>query len=164
MISLTTEEAVEKVSCAEETPVYCLYLLNQGLQPSHQEGPIQQSLAEDWMPPQRKLQRMTAFSMKEPSSTKVRSCSFSYSVDGVYLHTRSGGNLFNLARLQVKTKVRKVQISEMLFANDAVLTAHTEGALKRFMQIWSQHQSLHLPRLHHLQAPPSPATCPYTAS
>ena len=72
MISLTTEEAVGKVSCAEETPVYCLYLLDQGLQPSHQEGPIQQSLAEDWMPPQRKLQRMTAISMKEPSSTKAQ--------------------------------------------------------------------------------------------
>ena len=73
----------------------------------------------------------------------------------MYLHTRSGGNLFTLARLQVKTKVRKVQISEMLFANDAVLTAHTEGALKRFMRIWSQHQSQedqhHWPRCQQLE-------------
>ena len=65
----------------------------------------------------------------------VLSYAFSHSVDLVYLHTRarSDGNFFNLARLQVKTKVRKVLVREMLFANDAVLTAHTEGALKRFI-------------------------------
>ena len=63
----------------------------------------------------------------------VLSYAFSHSVDGVYLHSRSDVNLLNLARLQVKTKVRKVLISEMLFANDAVLTAHTKGASKRFI-------------------------------
>ena len=49
---------------------------------------------------------------------------FSQSEDGVYLHTRSDGYLFNLARLRAKTKVRKVLIWELLFADDAVLTAH----------------------------------------
>ena len=63
----------------------------------------------------------------------VLSYAFSHSVDGVYLHSRSDVNLLNLARLQVKTKVRKVLISEMVFANDAVLTAHTKGASKRFI-------------------------------
>lgn len=55
---------------------------------------------------------------------------FSKSDDGVYLHTKSDGNLFNLARLRAKTKVWKVLIREILFADDAAVTAHTEGALQ----------------------------------
>ena len=58
---------------------------------------------------------------------------FSESEDGIFLHTRSDGNLFNLARLRAKTKVRKVLIQEMLFADDAALTAHTEAALQRLI-------------------------------
>ena len=42
-------------------------------------------------------------------------------------------NPFNLARLQAKTEVRKVLIREMLFADNAALTAHTEGALQWFI-------------------------------
>ena len=96
----------------------------------------------------------------------------------MYLHTRSDGNFFNLARLQVKTKFRKVLISEMLFANDVVLAGHTEGAEKRFIISFAHAccefglttvprrpaslaetsaarggRGLHLPRLHHLQQP-----------
>ena len=56
---------------------------------------------------------------------------FGSSTDGIYLHTRSDGNLFSLARLRSKTKVRKVLIREMLFADDAALVAHTEEALQR---------------------------------
>ena len=52
------------------------------------------------------------------------SYAFSQSEDGVYLHTRSDGHLFNLPRLRAKTKVRKVLIRELLFADDAALTAH----------------------------------------
>ncbi len=55
---------------------------------------------------------------------------FSQSEDGVFIHTRSDGNLFNLARLRAKTKVRRILIREMLFADDAALTAHTEEALQ----------------------------------
>ncbi|XP_019625432.1 PREDICTED: uncharacterized protein LOC109470795 [Branchiostoma belcheri] len=62
---------------------------------------------------------------------------FHRSEDGVYLHTRSDGRLFNLARLRAKTKVRKVLIREMLFADDAALTAHTEPALQRLMDRFS---------------------------
>ena len=53
------------------------------------------------------------------------------SEDGVYCLTRTNGNLFNLARLRAKTKVRSVLIREMLFADDAAVTAHTEEALQR---------------------------------
>ncbi|XP_076043737.1 uncharacterized protein LOC143026842 [Oratosquilla oratoria] len=36
------------------------------------------------------------------------SYAFNQSEDGVYIHTRNDGSLFNLARLRAKTKVRKV--------------------------------------------------------
>ena len=43
----------------------------------------------------------------------------------MYLHTRSDGKLFNLARLRAKTKGTDVYVREMLFADDASLTAHS---------------------------------------
>ena len=54
---------------------------------------------------------------------------FHGSEDGIFHHTRSDGNLFNLARLKAKIKVNTVLIREMLFADDAALAAHTEDAL-----------------------------------
>ena len=63
------------------------------------------------------------------------SYAFSQSEDGVYLHTRSDGHLFNLPRLRAKTKVRKVLIRELLFADDAALTAHAHwGCFKATYQ------------------------------
>ena len=53
--------------------------------------------------------------------------------DGVYIHTRSSGGLFNLARLRAKTKVLKVLIRELHFADDAALAAHSEEALQRLI-------------------------------
>ena len=61
----------------------------------------------------------------------------SQSEEGIYIHTRSNGSLFNLARLRAKTKVRKVLIREMLFANDAALTAHTETGLQELINCFS---------------------------
>ncbi|KAI0212006.1 hypothetical protein LSAT2_003105 [Lamellibrachia satsuma] len=49
------------------------------------------------------------------------------------MHTRSHGNLFNLARLRAKTKVTEVYVREMLFADDAALTAHSGEALQRLV-------------------------------
>ena len=51
------------------------------------------------------------------------SYAFSQSEDGDYLHTRSDGGLFNLARLRAKTKVCKVLPRELLFADDVALVA-----------------------------------------
>ncbi|KAI4888924.1 hypothetical protein NFI96_005934 [Prochilodus magdalenae] len=62
---------------------------------------------------------------------------FSQSEEGVYIHTRSNGSLFNLTRLRAKTKVRKVLIRELLFANDAALTAHTEAGLQELINCFS---------------------------
>lgn len=57
------------------------------------------------------------------------------------MHARSNGKLFNFACLRVKTKVHKVLIREMLFANDAALTTHTEHHLQKLvrstMSVWN---------------------------
>ena len=58
---------------------------------------------------------------------------YGQSEDGIFLHSRSDGGLFNLARLRAKSKVRQVLIREMLFADDAALTANTEEALQRLV-------------------------------
>lgn len=61
------------------------------------------------------------------------SWAFRQSDEGVFLHSRSDGGLFNLARLRARTKVRKVLIRELLYADDAAITAHTEEALQRLI-------------------------------
>ena len=58
---------------------------------------------------------------------------FGPSTEGVYLHTRTDGKLFNVTRLRAKTKVRRVLIREMLFADDAALATHTEENLQQLM-------------------------------
>ena len=49
------------------------------------------------------------------------------------MHTRSDGKLYNIARLRAKTKVCKTTIRDMLFADDAAVTAHTEYDLQQLM-------------------------------
>ena len=51
---------------------------------------------------------------------------FDNTSEGFILHSRSTGKLFNLARLKAKTKIRKVLISEMFFADDAAVISYTE--------------------------------------
>ena len=43
---------------------------------------------------------------------------FDTTTEGIYIRTRSDGRLFNLARLRAKTKVCKVLIRDMLFADE----------------------------------------------
>ena len=56
--------------------------------------------------------------------------------EGIYLHTRSDGKLYNLSRLRSKSKIREVLIRDMLFADDAAIAATSEqqlqGLLDRF--------------------------------
>ncbi|KAI4800846.1 hypothetical protein KUCAC02_007017, partial [Chaenocephalus aceratus] len=47
------------------------------------------------------------------------------------------GNGFNLARLRVNRKVRKVLIRELLFADDAALVSHSAAGLHRLMDSFS---------------------------
>ena len=63
---------------------------------------------------------------------------FRTSTKGVYLHTRSYGRLFNLARLRAKTKIREVLIRDLFFADDAAVTSHTEQNLRCLMDRLSQ--------------------------
>lgn len=68
----------------------------------------------------------------------VLSSAFKTSEDGVYIHTRSDGKLFNLARLKAKTKVRKVLIRELLFADDAALVSHSQQGLQSLVNSLAQ--------------------------
>ena len=65
---------------------------------------------------------------------------FDTTTEGIYLRTRSDGRLFNLARLRANTKVRKVLIRDMMFA-DAVVT-HTQEELQSLINCFS-HASKH---------------------
>ena len=55
---------------------------------------------------------------------------FGKTTEGVYLHTRTYGNLFNLSRLKAKTKVKQFVIRDMLFADDAAVVAHSQEHLQ----------------------------------
>ena len=63
---------------------------------------------------------------------------FGASTEGIYLHTRSDGKLFNVSRLKAKTKIREVLIRDLLFADDAALTAHQEDHLESLMNRFSK--------------------------
>ena len=63
---------------------------------------------------------------------------FDTTTEGIYLRTRSDGRLFNLTRLRAKTKVRKVLIRGMLFADDAAVATHTQEELQSLMECFSQ--------------------------
>ena len=79
---------------------------------------------------------------------------FSLSEEDMYKHIRSNGSLFKLALLRAKTKVRKVHIREMLFADDAALTSYTEAGLQELInpfacaskKVWSHDQYRKDPR------------------
>lgn len=60
--------------------------------------------------------------------------------EGVYLHTRFSVFcvLFNLTKLKAKTKVRKVIIRHLLFADNAAIISHTEQQLQHLMDRFSQ--------------------------
>ncbi|GFS20783.1 hypothetical protein ElyMa_003322300 [Elysia marginata] len=53
------------------------------------------------------------------------------------LHIRKDGKLFNLSHLRAKTKVYSALIGEMLFADDAALTRHSEEAFQLLISCFS---------------------------
>ena len=58
---------------------------------------------------------------------------FKSSTDGVYLHSRSDGHLFNISRFRAKSKTRTVNIRDLLYADDAALVSHSEDGLQRLL-------------------------------
>ena len=62
---------------------------------------------------------------------------FKRSTDGVYLHSRSHGCLFNISRLCAKTKTRTVTIRDLLFADDAAIVSYQQHGLQRLMDKFS---------------------------
>ena len=58
--------------------------------------------------------------------------------DGIYILFRTDGSLFNLRRTLARTKTVEELITELLFADDCALLAHTEEALQHIVNRFSE--------------------------
>ena len=58
--------------------------------------------------------------------------------EGVYIRTRSDGDLFNLSRLKAFTKVRTELIRDLLYADDAAMMAHSLEAIQEITSRFSE--------------------------
>ena len=54
------------------------------------------------------------------------------------LRTRLDGNLFKLSRLRAKTRVHEKYVHDLLFADDAAITTHTQEDLQRLLDRFSE--------------------------
>lgn len=63
-------------------------------------------------------------------------------VQGVNIISRTDGKLFNLARLRARTKVRHLCIRELLYADDAALTASSSRDLQEMLNRFCHSASL----------------------
>ena len=66
---------------------------------------------------------------------------FSSSTVGVKLHTRSDERLINPARLKAKSKVKKITVQDLIFADDAALLAHSTEDLQTLLNQFSSEYS-----------------------
>ena len=57
--------------------------------------------------------------------------------DGIYIRFRTDSSLFNLRHLLARTKTTGKLITELLFADDCALLAHTEEALHHIVNRFS---------------------------
>ena len=57
--------------------------------------------------------------------------------DGIFINTRSDGQLFRLSRLRAKTKTRRELVTELLFADDTALVAHDEEQLQNMVNVFA---------------------------
>ena len=88
------------------------------------------------------MQGMTGTSYKAPTLFGIFFAlllkhAFKRSTDGVYLHSRSDGCLFNILRLHAKTKTRTVTIRDLLFADDVAMVSHQQDGLQRLIDKFS---------------------------
>ena len=63
---------------------------------------------------------------------------FGESTEGIYLRTRSDGNLFKLSRLRAKTRVHEKYVHDLLFADDVAITTHNQEDLQRLLDHFSE--------------------------
>ena len=57
--------------------------------------------------------------------------------DGIYIRFRTDGSFFNLRRFLARTKTIEEFITELLFAKDYALLAHTEETLQHIVNRFS---------------------------
>ena len=62
---------------------------------------------------------------------------FSNSDTGIGIRWRYDGSVFNLRRLQAKTKVQTGAINDLLFADDCSLNAHSEADMQHNVDLFS---------------------------
>ena len=62
---------------------------------------------------------------------------FGKSTEGIYLRTRSDGNLFKLSTLRAKSRVHEKYVYDLLFADDAAITTHTQEDYQRLLDRFS---------------------------
>ena len=64
---------------------------------------------------------------------------FGDTTEGIYLHTRMDGNLFNLTSLlKAKTMIGTCKVRDFLFADDAAIATHDESSLQHLMNRFSE--------------------------
>jgi len=63
---------------------------------------------------------------------------FGKSTEGIYLQTRSDGNLFKLSRHRAKPRVHEKYVRNLLLADDAAITTHTQEELQRILDRFSE--------------------------
>ena len=63
---------------------------------------------------------------------------FQNNVDGIYMHFRMDGGLFNIRRFQAKTKVTDFRVTDLLFADDAAIVTHDPVSLQRLLNKLSE--------------------------
>ena len=64
-------------------------------------------------------------------------CAFYSSTVGVKLHTRSDGHLFNPACLKAKSKVQKITVRDLIFADDTDFIWHSAQDLQTLLNQFS---------------------------
>lgn len=63
---------------------------------------------------------------------------FSENRTGIYIQTRPGANLFNLAQFKARTRTKRSIIRELMFADDTALVAHTLGDIQEISTLFAK--------------------------
>ena len=63
---------------------------------------------------------------------------FGDATEGIYFQTRSDEKLCNLSRLIAKSKVQMKYLRDLLYADDAAITAHSTENLQKVMSRFSK--------------------------